>query len=63
MSKIRDCPFCGSYDVCVTTLLGYVFVRCYLCGATGEPIAYSPTDDIEVARERAIKMWNRRFSE
>lgn len=62
MTEIRDCPFCGSYEASVTTVLGYAFVRCYLCGATGEPISYQP-NTIEAAKERAIKMWNRRFSD
>lgn len=54
---LKPCPFCGSEDVSVDTMLTTGYVRCKTCQAFG-PTVCSETN--EEAVEEAIKLWNKR---
>lgn len=54
---LKPCPFCGSEDVSVDTMLATGYVRCKTCQAFG-PTVCSKTN--KEAVEEAIKLWNKR---
>lgn len=60
MSDIEKCPFCGGDAKCEKRNSGYQ-VRCQWCGARGSYVV-EPIGVYGVAREKAIKKWNRRVT-
>ena len=54
--KLKKCPFCGGDDVGIIRRdeYGNYAVRCWDCGATGEPCDYESD---------AIEAWNTRVEE
>ena len=69
---LKKCPFCGTYNACAVNehvdVTHYYVVEC-LCGARGPQVPFRPkrqnSSDPEwiEAESRAIRAWNKRFSD
>jgi hypothetical protein len=59
--ELKPCPFCGKRARYERTK-GYAFVKCgnLFCAAVGPMVVIS---DTYIAKEKAIKYWNRRCSD
>lgn len=56
-ARYRNCPFCGSNKVMTNASMN--FVQCQVCQSSGPWVDTEAQID-EVAKERAIELWNAR---